>query len=194
MDILPTWPEPNNNLARIYLIQGKKDAAKEKFETALKANPDNPAAYMSLGYIFQESNEKDKAMAVYEKALEKHPNLWVAANNLAALLSEDPGSKNDLERALELAKKAQTLKKDEPAIQDTLGWIYCQMGDLDQAVDYLDKALSGRPEDAVFNYHMGMALYKSGRKDEAKEKLAKAVEKSGNFVGREEAERILKTL
>ena len=67
-------------------------------------------------------------------------------------------------------------------------------GDLDQAVDYLDKALSVRPENAVFNYHMGMVLYKIGRKDEAKEKLAKAVEGSERFQGREAADELLRSL
>jgi len=109
-------------------------------------------------------------------------------------LSEDPDSKKDLDRALELAKKAQTLKRDEPAVQDTLGWIYYQMGDINQAVGYLEKAVDKKPDVAIFNYHLGMVLFKNGRQEEAKEKLAKAVESSERFYGREEAEKVLKEL
>jgi hypothetical protein len=61
-------------------------------------------------------------------------------------------------------------------------------------VGYLEKALSRRPENAVFNYHMGMALYKSGRKGEAKEKLAKALEGSERFLGREAADDLMRSL
>ena len=106
IDIQPMWPEPNNNLARLYLFQGKQKEAVEKFEAALKNNPENPAAYLSLGYIYQQNRENEKAMQVYEKALEINPNLWVAANNLAALLSENPGSAEDLGRALTLGQKS----------------------------------------------------------------------------------------
>jgi len=133
-------------------------------------------------------------LAVYEKALEKHPNLWVAANNLASLLSENPGSKEDLNRALGLAKRAQILRANEPAVLDTLGWIYYQMGELPQAVAYLENALDNNPDVAIFNFHLGMALFKSGRTIEAKEKLEKAIESNEKFGGREEAENILKTL
>ena len=127
-------------------------------------------------------------------ALEINPNMWVAANNLAALLSEKPGSAKDLERALTLAKRAQVLRPEELAVQDTLGWIYYQMGDINQALILIEKALSGQPESPVLNYHMGMALYKSGRAAEAREKLAKAVKGDDWFDGREEAERVLKEL
>ena len=166
----------------------------EKFEAALKANPNNMAAYLGLGYLYQNSGKKYEAVAAYEKALKRQPNYWIAANNIAALLSEPPNSKKDLDRALELARHAQTLRPDEPTIQDTLGWTYYQMGDFAQAVDHLDKALAKHPEESVFNYHMGMALYKSGKKEAAKEKLAKAVAGSGNFTGKKEAKRVLKEL
>ena len=46
----------------------------------------------------------------------------------------------------------------------------------------------------IFNYHLGMVLYKIGRPDEAKEKLVKALEGTDSFEGREEAEAVLKEL
>jgi len=146
----------------------------------LKNNPENPAAYLSLGYIYQQNRDNEKAMQVYEKALEINPNLWVAANNLAALLSEKAGSAEDLERALTLAKRAYVFRSEEPAVLDTLGWIYYQMGDVNPALDLIEKALAGDPENPALNYHMGMVLYKTGRTDEA--------------TGREEAERVMKEL
>jgi len=118
----------------------------------------------------------------------------VAANNLAALLSDDPGSDKDLEKALILAKRAYALRSKEPAVLDTLGWIYYQMGDMNQALDLLEKALTTNPENPVFNYHTGMVLYKKGQTDEAREKLAKATEGSDWFYGREEAEKVLKEI
>jgi Flp pilus assembly protein TadD len=194
VDLQPLWPEPNNNLAKLYLIQGKRKEAVEKFESALQANPKNPAAYLSLGNIYQQTGENDKAVIIYERALESDPNLWVAANNLAVLLSEDSDSHKDLEKALALAKKAHTLRFGEPTVQDTLGWVYFKMGEMNQALSLLEDALSNAPENPIFNYHVGMALYKSGRPDEAREKLAKAVESSDAFLGREEAEAVLKEL
>ena len=130
----------------------------EKLEATLKTNPENPATYLSLGYIYQQSSENEKAMQFYERALESNPNLWAAANNLAALLSVDPGSDEDLERALILAISAQALRPGEPAVLNTLGWIYYQMGDMNQALDLLENSLTGEPESPIFNYHMGMVL------------------------------------
>jgi tetratricopeptide (TPR) repeat protein len=70
----------------------------------------------------------------------------------------------DLEKALTLAKRTRELRPGEPAVLDTLGWIYYQMEDLNQAIEFVEKALAGQPESPIFNYHMGMALYKSGRR------------------------------
>ncbi|MGB2955872.1 MAG: tetratricopeptide repeat protein, partial [Anaerolineales bacterium] len=90
--------------------------------------------------------------------------------------------------------RAHTLRFGEPTVQDTLGWVYYKMGDVNQALDFFEKALVDQPESPVFNYHMGMAFYKSGRSVEAKEKLEKAVEGSSSFEGRDEAEKVLKEL
>jgi tetratricopeptide (TPR) repeat protein len=194
VEILPMWPEPNNNLANLYLVQGKKDEAVRKFESALKDNPKNPAAYLSLGSIHEQSGDREKAVQIYRKALEAEPDLWPAANNLAVLLGENPGSAQDLEKALDLAKRADALKPGEPMVQDTLGWIYYKTGELQMALTYLEDALAEASDVPIFNYHAGMILHKLGRGDEAKGKLSKALESKAPFTGREEAAALFKTL
>ena len=47
--INPEWQTPHNNLARVYLSQGKKEEAIENLTAALEKNPKNAAAYMTLG-------------------------------------------------------------------------------------------------------------------------------------------------
>ena len=50
------------------------------------------------------------------------------------------------------------------------------------------------PEDDVLNYHLGAVLLKQGQKDEARERLRKALEDEGSYPGRAEAEKLLKEL
>ena len=104
--IRPDWPAPHANLARLYLAQGKQQEAIEKFEASLAAHPKAPQAYLSLCKIYEGAGDYQKAIGVYERALEYKPDFWVAANNLAFLLSEQSTGSQDLERAMELAQKA----------------------------------------------------------------------------------------
>ncbi len=133
-------------------------------------------------------------MDVYEKALEKQPNLWIAANDLAYLLSEYGTSKTDLEKALQLAGQAQKARPDDAAVLDTLGWVYYKQGDSNRAADFIARALSKNSENTVIMYHLGMAYYKLGRMAEAKEQLRKATESKEDFYGKDEAKKTLEKM
>ena len=191
IDLQPMWPPPHQSLAGIYLAQGKKKEAIEKYEAALQANSQNAAAYLSLGLLYEKDREFDKAMQVYERALKANPNFWFAANNLAFLLGEFSNQKADLERALDLSQKALKLRPGDPAILDTIGWVYYRMGDFSKAQGLIEQALAGAPDSPILNYHMGMALYRTDQLPEAAEKLAKALEGDAEFNGRAEAEETL---
>jgi len=130
-------------------------------------------------------------MQVYERALAADPNYWFAANNLAFLLSESSDQKTDLDRALELSQKALKQRPGDPAILDTIGWVYYRLGDFSKAQGLIEQALAGAPDSAILNYHMGMALYKTDRIDEARENLEKALAGDDEFYGRKEAEETL---
>ena len=58
----------------------------------------------------------------------------------------------------------------------------------------MEQALGAAPEADVMNYHLGAVLLKQGQKDEALEKLKKALGDDGDFPGRNDAEKLLKEL
>jgi len=194
IEIKPTWPPPHTNLANLYLVQGKKQEAIEKFEANLNANPKNAAAFMSLALLYERDKDYQKAIDVYERALKENPDLWVASNNLAFLLSEHSEQPPGFNRAVALAKDALEKRPGDPAVMDTLAWAYFKMGDYSQARDLLEKATATAPDTAIFNYHLGMVLYKSGEKDAARERLQKALAGDEDFIGRDIAEATLKEL
>ena len=69
-----------------------------------------------------------------------NPNLWIAANNLAFLIGEHSSAEPELERALELAKQANILRPEDPAIMDSLGWIYFKKGEIEKAREIVSLA------------------------------------------------------
>jgi tetratricopeptide (TPR) repeat protein len=194
IEMQPLWPAPHNNLAGVYLAQGKKNEAIEKYEATLKNNPRNAGAYLSLALLYEKSREFQNAMKVYERAWKMNPNFWFAANNLAFLLSELSDNKPDYERALNLTKEALKMRPGDPAVIDTLGWVYYRMGDYEKARVLIEKALEGAPDLAILNYHMGMVLYKIGQAEQARAKLEKSLETDEDFYGRDVAEETLRKM
>ncbi len=150
--------------------------------------------YLLLSQVYLEQKNYPKAIQTYERALARKPDFWVAANDLAFLLSENATSGRDLDRALDLAKKAQALQPDNATIFDTIGWVYYKKGDTGKSLDYIGRVQAKFPDSAIINYHMGMALYKSGNRDRAKGFLKKALDSREDFTGRDDAARTLKAL
>jgi len=95
---------------------------------------------------------------------------------------------------LQLAEKAQSLNPGELTVLDTLGWVHFRKGDYKKAVELIAKVQQGSPASPIVNYHLGMAQYKSGNRALARESLKKSIGGNERFIGREEAEKTLKTL
>jgi tetratricopeptide (TPR) repeat protein len=194
IELQPLWPAPHNNLAKVYLAQGRKEEAIEKYEAAIRNNPKNGSTYLALALLYEGDRDFSNAIKVYEQALKENPNFWFAANNLAFLLSEQSEERADLERALKLAHSSLKIRRSDPAVLDTIGWIYYRMGDYNQAQGYIERAVAGAPDSPILNYHLGMVLYKNDKPFEAQEKLEKALEGDADFYGRDLAEKTLKEL
>ena len=94
-------------------------------------------------------------------------NISLASDSsVRAALSKVDEAKNYIEQAY-------ALNKDDPAILDSLGWIYFLSGDLNRAELYLRQA-AAKLEDAEILSHLAEVLWHKGSKDEARVMLQRA--------------------
>jgi tetratricopeptide (TPR) repeat protein len=97
-------------LAQILVNSKRHNEAMEKLN-ALITNSNSVAALMQLASIHEQLKSFSAARGAYEQVLGIAPNFAPALNNLAALLSNQPG---ELDKAYEMAKKARDEAPSEP--------------------------------------------------------------------------------
>ncbi len=112
-------------LGNLYIAQRRPDEAIAEVSTLVAKRPHDAAAETALGMLFEMQHDSGKARTHYERALAIDANAAVAANNLAELTASEGGN---LDVALKLAQTAKARLPNQPEINDTLGWIYCQKG------------------------------------------------------------------
>lgn len=176
-------------LHRALVLAGDAKAADQRLSGWLKQHPDDlPVRAYAAEYHMQGQRNRE-AIALYEGLVKARPDHFVALNNLATLYQRerDPRAPATAEQALKLAPS-------HPGVQDTLGWILAEQGQLPRALDLLAKAAAQAPKVVSIRYHYGAALAKAGRKAEARKELEAALAGNAVFPEREEARGLLKSL
>jgi Zn-dependent protease with chaperone function len=123
-----------------------------------------------LGSVLLERGRYVEAQDYLQRAVEKEPNDPQLLNNLAWLYATSPEPYRAPEKALELALKAASLKR-EPYILDTLAEAYYANGRYGEALEAVSEALERQPENS--QYYL-----------EQKKKIQSALEPS-NSTGKE---------
>ena len=80
------------------------------------------------------------------------------------------------EQALEMLKKAVTLRQGSGAVVDSLGWAYYRLQDYQEALQALEQAIIFEPEDPTINDHLGDVYWKVGRVTEARYQWARVLD------------------
>ncbi len=161
------------------------ESAIEKLTRANELDEEDTFSLFYLGSCLEQAAVRrpepgylPRAIEIFKQLLALNPNDAYALNYLGYLYA-DRGI--HLEEAVELLQRAVALEPDNSAFYDSLGWAYFRLGRLDQAKDYLDRALAKMEtyqgeEQAVIFDHAGDVAQALGRHSEARQHWQRALE------------------
>ncbi len=129
-----------------------------------KIDKENWDQFYSRAVCYERLGQWDKAEPDFKKALELSPNEPLILNYLGYSWVD---RNEHVSAALELIKKAVSLKPEDGYYIDSLGWAYFRLGRFDDAVEQLEHAVELKAEDPTINDHLGDAYWRAGRKLEA---------------------------
>ncbi len=170
----------------VVLQQGDFAEAQRSLRAWLASHPEDRGFKVLLANAQIQAGQSDDAKIQYEAMLPtKDP---VVLNNLAWIYF----AQGD-ERALEMARQANTAAPKNPDIEDTLGWILVQQGTVREGLDLLRSSARARPDNATVQYHLGVAYRENSDVEAAKRALQRALS-LGEFTESPDAEQALANL
>jgi len=124
-----------------------------------RRNPADTAAGHALGEAWLALDDLPKAGDVYAELIRGNDKDARAHNNLANILLR----RNDPAGALRHAERARALAPTQPQVNDTLGWVLVQQGQVEKGLRYLREASLRAPDDPDIRAHLQEALRRQGR-------------------------------
>jgi tetratricopeptide (TPR) repeat protein len=168
----PQSPDVHLRLGETYRRRGDMDSAIKHFAKAKELSPNDPVASVQLAMMLEGTGKREEAKPIYEQILKVDPENAIALNNLAFMLADNG---TDLDQALTFAQRAKQKFPANPEIADTLGWVYIKKNLSDNAISIFRDLTAKQPNNATYQYHLGLALFQKGEKPEAKKALEAAL-------------------
>ena len=117
--------------------------------------PRNRLAAHALGESWLALKDAARARTVYTELVRTDPKDARAHNNLAHVLLQLGDAK-----ALAHAEQAHALAPSQPQVNDTLGWVLVQQGQVEKGLRYLREAALRAPENTEIQAHLKATLAK----------------------------------
>ncbi|MDE2724461.1 MAG: tetratricopeptide repeat protein [Gemmatimonadota bacterium] len=182
-------------LARTYLFDRNWERAIPLLEPLVADTEDNPEflehVLFDLGRSLERAGQFDRAVAIFQRLLALDQDHADASNYLGYMLAER-GER--LTEAKKLVERALKIDPENGAYLDSLGWVYYQLKQYENAARWLDRALAVEEETlrqtdpnspivdglrenlAVIHEHAGDAAQKMGDLDRASHHYERAIE------------------
>jgi len=138
-------------LAYVYAMTGRFRLAEYEVRKLIEAGVESAQLSAFLGYAAWEQGRADEAIERYRQALAMDPENANALNGLGFTLACEG---KDGARALTCCRKAVDMKPENPAYLDSLGWAYYRLGYVEEARDYLGRALARAPDEPEIKAHV----------------------------------------
>ena len=153
-----------NQLAELYLSQGKLEDAIVACQQALKTQPNFVPAFKIMGNICQANGKLEDAKSWYAKALEIHPDFAQALANLGTVYAQQ----QLWAEAIASYQKAIAIQPNFAGVYRNLSRVFSQIGKPDEAVECSYAAVILEPETTAEEYfNLGNTLLEQGKHDRA---------------------------
>ncbi|MGA2723318.1 MAG: tetratricopeptide repeat protein [Bryobacteraceae bacterium] len=179
----PKSADADLSLAQLDLLDKKPEDARKRLSAVLAKNDASNPAHLMMGAIEWQTGNPAAAIAQYRKVLATDSRNLVALNGLSYLLADQA---NQPDEALKYAQQAKELAPNDPAVDDTLGWVYFRKGIYSVAAEHLGVAVAKEPN-ALRKYHLAMAYFKSGDRPRGTAQLNQALKMDSNLPEAAEA-------
>ena len=154
--------EPGNvqylvNLARSLTAMGRGAEARDYLQRAIVLDPGSALAFTNLGSAELSLKNPRAAIEAYAEAVRLDPGNADYVRNLGVAQHQagDPRAAESFERAL-------TLRPGDPDLLDGLGLALLDAGQAEAALRMLRLAVSARPDNPVYHYHLARGLDLAG--------------------------------
>ncbi len=168
---------------KVYLAKGEvlRAASRDKeaftlYNDALNQSPENTDLLYARALTAEKLNLLDVAESDLKMVLMHEPENASALNALGYTLADRTQRYTE---ARDYILKAAQLLPDDPAILDSLGWVYYRLGQLEDAIKWLSRAFEAL-QDAEIAAHLGEVLWVSGQTEKAKSIWQKGKTLDGN--------------
>ena len=197
--------------AKLIALQGKTDEALEFLDKMTESSQSNTALvriYLTRGEILKHDERLLDAIKNYDQALAVIPgnidllyargltgesvgDIELLETDMLTILKTEPDNAHALnalgftladrtdriQEAYDYLKRAMQIKPEDPAFIDSFGWVNYRMGNYEEAIRLLKKALS-QVEDGEIAAHLGEVLWVTGKEQEALGIWNRALKKS----------------
>ena len=151
--------EVYQNLGMTYMQNRDGENALKQFHRALEIDAHLPETLTMLGTLYAAKNKFDEAETHYQRAIALAPEAAVAYHGLAYLYGQHD---RNLEKAVELARRATELSRDAAPYYNTLSWLCYKVGRYDAAETAILKAIELAPDNRL--YQEGLTEIRQERK------------------------------
>jgi Flp pilus assembly protein TadD len=139
-DAAPTSAVIQSNLAYAYDRQGRTEEAVAAYRKALELDPKNTIVRNNLANLYSKQGLYEDAAREYEDLVQRDPGNTTAKANLDAMVKNKTVLQERKEQVSSALQGADAKPKDPQAAYNAAR-VYARLGDADQALTWLNKAL-----------------------------------------------------
>jgi len=181
----PDYAQAHNSLGLVCVQTGDDAKAIAAFREAVRLRPEFADAHQNLGAVLTAS-EPAEAVRELERASTLEPRLLKAQFNLAIAYEASPA--HGPVKAVEQLRKVLAVEGRYPRAEFVLGRVLLRQGDVAQAIQHLQAAVTQEPEFGEAHYQLGLAFSRAGRKEEGAAAVKRGRELIAASEGRQAAD------